>query len=274
MDPKNPPKLSKQPSNPISIGGNKANANIKPPAAHARMARSMPAMKYVPPKAPTNKPRVPACEPPPIELPPSPPIFNELEVQKELDKRSAAPMAAPSRSLNEYSLAKMLSTSAPPGQMGSWNLLPASFQPAYSTSPGNMAIGGGPSLSGSYISSKNFTPAFDPLLENVHGETDESDFKGGATSFSEPSTIFSMLKASSMSANNPAPLTLAVSGSSTPDRSSLSGGAPQHGGSINEPPVEDVFQFSLSLDNTDESYMAQDESEQHASGNYSLSFRD
>jgi len=273
MDPKNHPKLSKQPSNPISIGG-KVNASIKPPAAQPRMARSMPAMKYVPPKAPTNKPSIPPCEPPPIELPPSPPIFNELDVQKELDKRAAAHMAAPSRSLNEYSLAKMLSTSAPPGQIGSWNLLPSSFQPAYSTSPGNLVAGGGPSLSGSYISSKNFTPAFDPLQENAHGEVDESDFKGGATSFSEPSTIFSMLKASSASAINPAPISLRASGSSTPDRSSLSGGAPQHGGSISEPPIEDVFQFSLSLDNTDESFMAQDESEQHTGGNYSLSYRD
>ncbi len=194
-------------------------------------------------------------------------------------------MAPPSRSLNEYHFAK-LSTSAPP------------------TSLGGTLLGTGKDSFGLGITPKNltpYTPAFGALEENVLGENEELDTpteKKTSSSFSEPSTIFSMLRSSAMSNSSAAPIHLALAA----DSSDLS---PNRGSSVNlnygstaplkasshsferhavvprddatadrESGVDDVFQFSLSLEhpNNEESYMHDDDQDAGDTTKYSLAF--
>jgi len=78
-----------------------ANAGI-------HMAQSCPTFTWNPPAAPHARPRIASIDPPPMELPPSPPVFSHMQAQqikgkKEAPTGIALKKAIYSRSLSNYS---------------------------------------------------------------------------------------------------------------------------------------------------------------------------
>lgn len=110
------PQLTKQSSDPIRIGrgrpgmANPKHYRVAMPLKGMHLSRSAPPLRYVPPKAPTQRPRMPSVDPPPLDLPPSPPMFTQVDVDRELarraqqqqDQREQLAAAPLSRSLNDY----------------------------------------------------------------------------------------------------------------------------------------------------------------------------
>lgn len=172
-----PPSVEKQPSNPINIAGRSARkdggAAGKGAAAAGGgggggavaekllpLSQSCPPLRFVPPKAPSQRPRVPSMEPPPIELPPSPPLAQFGPTKERSGGAGEAAMdRALSRSLHDYR----------------WSFsVPNSFEPH-----------GG------------FAPSIvQGILEESAPASPAGNAAASASSFSEGSTIFHMMRES------------------------------------------------------------------------------
>ncbi|GAB5361718.1 hypothetical protein AAMO2058_000736900 [Amorphochlora amoebiformis] len=102
----------------------------KDPSASLKIVHSCPTKHRIPPRAPraprapTQRPRVPSRQPPSFMLPPSPPVFDPLEVLEEY--RSEKSQLA--RSLSSYS-----ASSYPGYGMYPRNYSPGSFRSKVST---------------------------------------------------------------------------------------------------------------------------------------------
>jgi hypothetical protein len=113
-------------SKPIGIGfgqgNNKSRTNNNISSNLAHVSASAPVFSWQPPPPPAARPRVPSFDPPPLELPSSPPIGNNQFLQQEDNSNddasgmdfnvraaqnkaniAAAPAAVYSRSLSNYS---------------------------------------------------------------------------------------------------------------------------------------------------------------------------
>ena len=76
--------------------------------AQISMAQSCPTFSWQPPPAPSARPRLPSVDPPPMELPPSPPVFSPMQAEtlkgkKEEPTSVALKKQIYSRSLSNYS---------------------------------------------------------------------------------------------------------------------------------------------------------------------------
>jgi len=102
-------------SNPILIA--RSPTNQKKEKKETRVAHSAPnPFRPPPPKAPQQRPRVPSCDPPSMELPPSPqvepPLLTGLTIKKPKEKEKVNKKKDLSRSLTNNPA--FLSSSAPP----------------------------------------------------------------------------------------------------------------------------------------------------------------
>lgn len=102
-------------STPISIAprasprGAPASSGVAAANAQISMAQSCPTFSWQPPAAPSARPRIASIEPPPMELPPSPPVFSPMQAEavkgKKDDPASSIALKKQiySRSLSNYS---------------------------------------------------------------------------------------------------------------------------------------------------------------------------
>jgi hypothetical protein len=265
---------SKTSSNPISIGGAAGAPSTNRQISGARrsnrrsnngsrsamnMPHSCPPLRYQAPHAPLPKPSAAPCEPPPMELPPSPPIFTDIDVQKEIARRQAQaqayahlepPALQPlSRSLNDFQYTPMS--------------MPSSFlsRPMYAPSFGAVA-------ESSTDATHEDSPVSSPAAGDDH--TPRADGKRASPNSEDTPTIFSMMRKSSMSYSSPPSITRRLD-AHAPNNASTGNDEPP----ANTSQLEDDLMFALSFDQNEESHMLEDEhSQQHQSNNYSLNFRD
>lgn len=80
-------------SKPISIG---ATTGDKKLSAKILMAQSAPVVSWQPPPPPAARPRVPSFDPPPLELPQSPPVLSPIQSQTEAAEAEAEAAASAS----------------------------------------------------------------------------------------------------------------------------------------------------------------------------------
>lgn len=96
---------------PIHIAPRASPRGAATPSAapQVSMAQSCPTFSWQPPAAPSARPRIASIEPPPMELPPSPPVFSPMQAEAVKGKKddSASSLALKkqiySRSLSNYS---------------------------------------------------------------------------------------------------------------------------------------------------------------------------
>jgi len=105
-------------SNPILIASPNNNDNKKKVKKEKNLAQSAPnPFRPPPPKAPIQRPRVPSCDPPSLDLPPSPLdpplLLNGLAIKaKPKQEKEKKNISAMSRSLTNN--VSFISSSAPP----------------------------------------------------------------------------------------------------------------------------------------------------------------
>lgn len=98
-------------STPIHIAPRASPRGAATPshAPHVSMAQSCPTLSWQPPAAPSARPRIASIDPPPMELPPSPPVFSPMQAEAVKSKKdeSSSSLALKkqiySRSLSNYS---------------------------------------------------------------------------------------------------------------------------------------------------------------------------
>lgn len=229
-----------------------------------------------------------------MELPPSPPIFSDADVQKALEQQRAAaaqhaqhangagsgaaagghahlnpPRMAPlSRSLNDFQYANF----SMPASFISRPFVPSFGAVDESSDLHNAAtpVSRSPSMA-------NATPP----------RAGEHKATAASSSYNEnASTVFSMLRKSSMSYSSPPSIVRRLANGAGGDdvddddddddtRSHDTSAGNGAAGAADATGLEDDLMFSLSLDPNEESHMLQDDhSQQHESSNYALQFRD
>jgi hypothetical protein len=89
------------PSRPIHISRPSPKSGLS--ATGGPLAASCPTFTWMPPPPPSSRPRVPSCDPPPMALPPSPPVFSPVQVESAIKQVNQLKQQIYSRSLSNYS---------------------------------------------------------------------------------------------------------------------------------------------------------------------------